>query len=511
MRNRIIIAFLFILFCSTAAAQVYRKPVPFLPASFDPKNCVDTYSSIVIWQLYNRLFDHDELLNLKKTLVANYSSKENGLIWDIELRHGIKFHNGAELTTKDVAFTLKRLLKGRSVRAFQLSVIKGAKGFHDGKSPNVSGIRIIDPYRMEIELNNPFPPFLSILASSDTEILPSELAGKSEAEFFKNPIGTGPFKFSQYKQDESVTLIANNEYFGGKPYLKEIKFIKVPREIAIKGFNQGLYEDLEFYYPKQAELTIEHNTIISPSADAAIIAFNTKASPLSNVFVRRAAAMAIDKEKILAECAPMGQLAKGFAPPGVLGYYPDIKALPYDIAAAKEELKLSHLPPSVLEKSMSLIKPSNHPCKPEFKKIVEDGMKAIGLNVTVQYVPLAKMLDKYFSGDHYMISFIDTSDFPEAVFLLNPFHSKNPDNYTNLSNPEIDKLLDSVLQKPDRYERVEIYRKIQDIIIKDADIVPLYFDVFEEVFQPYVKGMKFSPLLPNYLAMNTIYYEDIHK
>lgn len=502
---------IFCLVCPFSAfTQTYKKPIPNLPITLDPKNFVDVYSGLVISQIYDRLFDHDELLRLRKNLASEHKSDESGQIWTVSIRKDVRFHNGRPLTTKDIAFTIKRLLKGESLRYHQLSMIRGAKDYHDGKAAEVKGIEIIGPYELRITLDRPFPPFLSILASSNTEILPDNLAGKGEGGFFKNPIGTGPFKFSEIEQDKLIHLTGNEDYFGGKPYLKDIYYIKTSKEEAINGFNRGEYQDIERFYPTPDELKRSYRSIVSPTADTAVIVFNTSKPPLSNIHVRRALSMAINKEKLLEKCFPRMQPAKGYIPPGVLGYYPEMTDTPFDLNLARAEVKKSGLRKGALSAPMTLLRPDNHVCHDDFKRMIEESARSIGLNLTVNHVPMNKLMEEYGSGNYYMLSFHESADFPEALFMLNTFHSKNPDNFTKAKIPELDKFIDDVFMAADRYQRTELYRRIQEIIRDQALIMPIYYNVYNGVFQDNVRGIKINPLM-TYLSLSSmkdVYFED---
>ncbi len=198
---------MFALICSfyshSLKAEIYRKPLPNVAKTLDPIVFSDVFSSTIINQLYDRLFDIDELNNVKSKLASGWEVNSDGTKYNICLRNDVVFHDGKVLTSDDVAFTLQRLLSKKSVFSSEFSIIKGARAFQSGEQKAVRGIQINSPSCLTIELEKPFPIFINMLAALRTEILPFQFHGRSEEDFFKQPVGTGPFKILKY---ESTTV-----------------------------------------------------------------------------------------------------------------------------------------------------------------------------------------------------------------------------------------------------------------------------------------------------------------
>lgn len=501
---------LLLLFTSTAIAQaLYRKPLPSLPVSFNPKSYYDAYSIFVASQIYDRLFDFDELLNIKPKLVTTWSSEQNGKVWIFKLRPDVYFHNGKKFDANDVAFTLKTLLEKDSIKRHEFSIIEGARDFQEGKTKDVAGIKILTPDSIQISLTRPFPPFLSSFGAPNTEIIPNNYGGKSEAEFAESPIGTGAFKFAEYKKGEYLKLIANENYFLGAPKLKEIIFQQAKSEDALKGFNNGYYQDVERYYFSSNDIRKSYTSIKSLQANTNIITFNARRKPLDNVNFREAIAHAIDKKALVQACFAEQSPANSLVPPGLGGHYPDLAPLTYGLDIAKKKLKAAKLTPEQLKRVYTLIRPDNHPCQEGFAKFFESSMQKIGLNFKVIPVSFDKLIKSYVEPHNYdLINFTITADNPEAFFILNTFRSGYPLSFGGSTNKKTDEMLEQASITEDRYERFKIYRDIQKIFIDEALVIPIYYKVVSSVFQENVRGVVNPPLTDYISPMWPIYLEE---
>lgn len=487
----------------------YRKPVPSLPTTLDPKHYADAYSILVATQIFDHLFDIDSYLNIKPKLATKWENREDGRIWVFTLRTDVKFHDGKPMTAEDVAYSLTRLLEKGSIRYMEFSIIKGAREYYDGKAKKVAGIRILAPDKIEIELLFAFQPFLSMLTSPNTEILPANLRGETPAKFFEHPIGTGPFMF-QSATPKNVTLIANPNYFLGAPRLARIIFEESDLKQAIEGFNKGYYHDLEWYFEiNPQEITRSYTMYKAPSAATNILAMNLTRRPFDNIHFRRALAYAIDKQQLLSLCFKDRIPAKGYIPPGIGGYTPDITTIPFDLEKAKEELKLAKLKPEDLSRQYTMLRPNNHPCQESFDAFIRDSFKKIGLNVKVQPMSLGKIISDYYIPPKYdMFNMFFPADHPEAIFLLNNFRSNHPSNFTGLKSQDIDKLLAKAETLPDRYERFQIYKQIQEILNRDLPIIPLFYNIYAGIYQSNVRGITTAPLTIYALPMASFYFSN---
>ena len=249
--------------------------------------------------------------------------------------------------------------------------------------------------------------------------------------------------------------------------------------------------------------------IKTPAPSVNEVAINTRKLPLSNVHIRRAISYALDRQKLIALCFPGYKMAAGYVPPGLGGYNPEIKTATYDIEKAQEEIKLSGLSKNEIARPILLIRPDNHACAGNFASFFESSLKRIGMNVTVKHLPLDALFKIYYNTlDYDMISWNTSGEHPEAFFVLNNFYSNHPDNYTGFKSRSYDEVVSKVLRAEDRYERFNLYKKLQEIIQQEVPTIPLYYNMYESIYQHYIRGVGRSPYSRYVTTMKTIYFEN---
>lgn len=511
VKRVLLLALLFspLLLPAISLADIYRKPIPSLPVTFNPKHYSDAYSVLVSTQIYDRLFEVDEFQNIKPSLAEKWETTEGGRVWTIHLRKDVLFHNGKPLTASDVEFSLYKLLEPDSIKNPELAIIAGAENFTKKRSKAISGIKVLDPNTIQIELTTPFPPFLAILTSPNTEIIPKNYNGESELEFFHNPLGTGPFRLESVTPGQSIVVAANDQYFKGRPPLDKIVFEHATREAAINGFNRGYYHDLEWYFGMDLNrLTTTYMMIKTPLPEVNILGLNCQRPPLNNIHIRKAVAYAIDRKKLMEECFPGRKPAGGYIPPGLGGYSPELIPPTVDLERARTEIKESGLSTADIVKPITILRPDNHPCADRFESLFVEGFKKVGMRVAVKHLPIGDLYKQYYAPRNFDIFNIYLSaDHPEALFILNLFRSDHPDNRTGFKSRAFDDILLKASRSEDRYERLNLYRKAQEILMQETPVIPLFYNMYESVYQTNVRGVKRSPYTSYIVPMQTVFFD----
>src|SRR4030043_1374902 len=199
----------------------YHRPLEFNPKTLDPPLAIDMYAVTIIQQIFDGLVQFDKDLNVIPAIAKSWKISPDGLTYKFNLKEGVKFHNGREVTADDFIYSFTRIIdsKTKSPAASFLAKEIGFKEFQEGKVSNVKGLRAIDKYTFEIKLSEPYSPFLSILGMNKFKVLPKEEVERSGILFGKSPVGTGPFKFVSMKEREEIVLEENPDYFERRPYL----------------------------------------------------------------------------------------------------------------------------------------------------------------------------------------------------------------------------------------------------------------------------------------------------
>jgi len=493
----------------------YRRPLEFSPKNLDPALSFDMYSTSVIQQIFDGLVQFDKDLNVVPAIARSWKISSDGLTYTFYLREGVKFHNGREVTADDFIYSFTRLInpvtKSSSIDFF--TQILGAKEFIDKKVKEVKGLAALDKYTLRIILFEPYAPFISILAMKGAKVVPKEEVEKSGTDFGKSPVGTGPFKFVSMKEGEEIVLEANKDYFEGRPCLDKIVF-KIfhgaPREKILTEFKEGGLEE-SFIPPEEIEEILKRKKypfIQKPLLSLRFYGFNLRTKPLDNKRLRKAINFAIDKKSIISEIHKnQFHLAKGILPPGMPGYDPKKEPYPHNETLAQKYVMESGYGKDKLAPALEIWSASKSDAALKELNEIKSQLNKIGIQAIIHYETnwpnfLLMLRDHKFPIHIHAWS----ADFPDPDnFLGILFHSKSKYNYWAYQNKEVDRLLDRARAERDYLKRMEMYRKIEEIILDDAPIVPMVNHLFQMVYQPYVRGIEVSALGGPYIPMKKIW------
>jgi peptide/nickel transport system substrate-binding protein len=502
---------------SPAPAGVYRRPLSNDPATLDPLRVSDTYGRSVAEQIFDGLVQFDQTLAVIPALARFWKASRDGLVWTFHLRPGVRFHHGRELTSDDVVFSLTRLLDPKVPfgAADLFSTIRGGREYREGRASDVAGLRALDRYTVEVTLTEAFTPFVSLLAMGQTKIVPRELVEQQGTAFGLQPVGSGPFRFARWDRAKEIVLTANPDYFGGPPRLARIVFRIFPGEssdLMCQDFDQGLLEespvpplcrskvgDPRFQFVRRATFTVR------------FYGLNTRFRPLNDVRVRQAIAHAVDRESILHQIfADRFQPAHGIFPPGMPGYNKQAKATPYAPARSRELLRLAGYPEGRGIPTIPIWSSVRSPRIERELDTVKTQLAAVGIRTEIKYdtdwPSFSKQLGE---GRLPMFLYAWHADAPDPDSFLFPlFHSRSVRNVTGYANPAVDQLLIQARREADPTRRIEIYRRIEPILVEAAPIVPVWHYDFERLFQGYVRSVEVNGLGDPYIPLRKIWLED---
>jgi peptide/nickel transport system substrate-binding protein/oligopeptide transport system substrate-binding protein len=493
----------------------YHRPLEFNPKTLDPPLAIDMYAVTIIQQIFDGLVQFDKDLNVIPAIAKSWKISPDGLTYKFTLKEGVKFHNGREVVANDFIYSFTRIIdsKTKSPAAPFLEKVIGFKEFQKGKISTVKGLKAIDKYTFEIKLSEPYSPFLSILGMNKFKVLPREEVEKSGMDFGKSPVGTGPFKFVSMKEGEEIVLEANQDYFEGRPFLDKIIF-KIfhgaPREEIFRRFREGDLED-SFIPFKDVEEIIKSKQYIffqKPILSLRFYGMNTQTKPLSLKKVRKAINLAIPKEEISKDILKgMAHLTNGIIPLGMPGYQRGKISFGYQPEKANELLIEAGHPEGKGLLPIEFWSAAKAELAVKELEMLKPHLSQIGITLNIQYEtnwPKFQELLSLKKAPMFMYAWY--ADFPDPDnFLGTLFYSKSKYNFMSYHNPEVDRLLDKARAERDYLKRMEMYRKIEDIILDDAPIVPMVNHLFQMVYQPYVRGIEVSALGGPYIPMKKIW------
>jgi oligopeptide transport system substrate-binding protein len=494
---------------------VYRRPLEFNPKTLDPALSIDIHAVTVIQQLFDGLVQFDKNLNIIPAIAKSWKISHDGLIYTFYLREGVRFHNGREVTAKDFVYSFTRIIdpQMKSPGANFLDRVLGFKEFQEGKADHVRGLESTGKYIFEIKLSEPYAPFISVLGMNKFKVLPKEEVEKPGHDFGNSPVGTGPFRFVSMKEGEEIILKENHNYFEGRPYLDQIIF-KIfhgaPRERILKEFKDGSLEE-SFIPPEEIETVAKEKQYIflqKPTLSLRLYGFNLLSQPLDNKKLRKAINFAIDKKSIISEIHQnQFNLAKGILPPGMPGYDPMKNSYPYNERQAARFLSEAGFPKGKSLQPLEIWSASKSEAAEKELDEIKSQLNKVGIQATIHFETNWPNFVSLLTTNKAPI-FLRAwyADFPDPDnFLGILFHSKSKYNYMAYHNPEVDRLLDKAKTERDYLKRMEMYRKIEGIVLEDAPIVPMVNNLFQMAYQPYVRGIEVNALGGPYIPMKKIW------
>src|SRR2546426_7185845 len=231
-----------------AAGSIYRRPLGQDPETLDPARISDTYGRTVSQQIFDGLVQFDQTLAVKPALAEFWRASRDGLTWTFDLRKGVKFHHGREVTADDAVYSLTRVIdpKSRSDAADLFLNVRGARDFREGRAKTVAGFVALDRHTMQATLSEALVPFAAVAAIGHAKIVPRELVESQGETFGIRPVGTGPFRFIRWDRGREIVLGANPEYFDGSPRLSRLVYRIFPgdqRDVMHDEFLKGNLED----------------------------------------------------------------------------------------------------------------------------------------------------------------------------------------------------------------------------------------------------------------------------
>jgi peptide/nickel transport system substrate-binding protein/oligopeptide transport system substrate-binding protein len=484
----------------------YRWPLPSDPMTLDPAHLTDTVSDAVARRLFNTLVRFGENGVINDDLAASHSVSDDGLVYTFTLPDGVKFHNGEACTAKDVVYSLRRVLDPatKSERAMLLNYVKGGKEFNTGKAPEVAGLAAPDDKTVKITLTAPYAPFIDVLCMTTMAVVPRSEVERDPQGFGDHPIGTGPYIFSEWKRDDSITLKANRSYFKPESKIQTIVFRVIKDEqTRFSNFASGSLEHCDIPPSKITDVRNDEKLkgLVQgePAMDMYCYGFNCEKPPFKdNTALRQAFNYAVNKEHIVNDIwGGVVTEQKTYVPEGMFYFNKGGVGYPYDADKAAKLLeqagypKGKGLPPLVLNIDLQ-------PTNKLVAEAVQSDLKAIGVDVRIETTDWGPFLEKIYAGEAQFHQNTWLTDYPDPDnWLFQLLDSKNKGdqgNTTRWSNSEFDHLVEQAQVATTEQERSELYGKAEAIAFNEAPWLLLFWRNSATLVQPYVKDLRISRL-----------------
>ena len=478
------------------------------PDTVDPQ-CTTEYYTVAM-NIFDRLVEvkanDDGTSEIVPSLAKSWTVSDDGLTYTFTLNEGVKFTNGADLTSSDVLYTIMRMLTyEKAVNDDIYDMIKGAQDVVDGKATELTGFEIIDDYNFSITLEEPYGAFLACLTTPGASIYDEETTEQAGDQFGIDPavtIGTGPFAFYGWEFNSELVLTANKDYWDGAPACEGLILKVIPDEATARMmFENGELDILDMdNNSSQLEYFLNNDTYKDQIVSGArvgiyYICLNEKFPELSDARVRKALQYSIDRQAILDSLyAGLGELENGIFPHGLIGYNADLAEIPYDVDQAKQLLADAGYPDG-FEMELCYSSDAGQTTK-DMLEIISAYWAEIGVTAKVTEVDEGSFYDMRAAGEieaytsNWSADFNDPDNFIYSFFGNEGNIERRGFGYTN---SEAIARVAAARAIVDEDERVAEYQDLEKLIIQDdAAWVPLFSKQHLFVVNPRVSGFKVS-------------------
>lgn len=442
--------------------------------SLDAAAVTDGESIKVTQNIYETLLNFNEKdTTVEAGLAKEWEVSEDGLTYTFKLQEGVKFHDGTELNAEAVKANFERWSAGAKDEFYYYNSM-----FRAEDQDLITSIETPDANTVVITLSRPQAPFLKNIAMAVFGIAsPAAFDGLGE-----NPVGTGPFKFKEWKRNDSITLVKNEEYWQeGLPKLDTLIIRSIPDNSArLNELIAGNIDLADGINPSDAK-TISGDSSLQlierPSMNVGYLGLTVTRKPFDDVKVRQAVNYAIDKQAIVdAFFEGYADVAKNPMPPSVSGYNDDIEGYTFDPEKAKALLAESSYNGEELE---LWAMPVPRPYMPDGQKVAEaiqKNLEDVGIKTKIVSFEWATYLDKASKGeaDMFLLGWTgDNGDADNFLYALLDEDNIGSNNYTYYKNDEVHKLFIQAQTEVDEEKRNELYKQAQVLIHEDAPWVNL--------------------------------------
>jgi peptide/nickel transport system substrate-binding protein len=458
----------------------------------------------LIYHMYEGLVAYvDDDLNVGPSLATEWSSDEEGKVWTFKLREGVKFHDGTDFNAGSVVFTYERILQEGHPYADM-----GDWSYLDYLLGEViAEVKEIDEYTVEFTLNEVFAPFLTYMGLYSQFIVSPAGVMEHGDEFYKNPVGTGPYMMEEWKSEELTSMVLFEDYWGEKPAIEKIIWKVVPDATTrMMELQTGEVQAIKTILPEQYALLDSDpdvNVVRVSGANIFYGSINHGVEPLDDLRVRQALMHAIDFDSLVDSVYEgLGTRAINPMPPTVFGFNDDIVPYAYDPDRARELLAEAGYPDGFDLDIHSLSTARVYVGRPiDAAEIIADNLRAVGINPTV-IVNEAATHFAIISSLDYQLAFegwydvAHPNNFLRALILEGTTNNYKPQELWDLAN--------AANGTNDRDLQEQYYREMQEIIHNDVGIMPVAHNDYTVAVTDKVEGFKLDTI-GNVILLNTYY------
>jgi peptide/nickel transport system substrate-binding protein len=502
-------------------------------SSLDPAFAKNQSNIWAVHQLFNTLVETDDQLNIVPSLAKSWDISSDRLQFTFHLRTDVYFQSNScfkhgearRVIAPDVVYSFQRLMNKNTASP-------GAWIFNN-RVDAATGFTAINDSTFQLKLLKPFVQILGVLSNVYCSIVPKEAVEKYGTGFRRNPVGSGPFQFKAWEEGQALILTKNENYFERDannerlPYMDGIKISflesKATEFLEFRQKRLDFINDIEASFKdeiltrkgelrkewegkivlnKQPYLNIEYLGILVDETNPLV-----QNSPLKLKAVRQAINYGFDRRKLMLYLRnSIGIPAEsGFVPMGLPSFDTTVvKGYSYNPQKAKALLKeagfdAQHPPPAI--KLLTI------PIYADLASYIARELHNVGLTVQVEAIQKSLLLTQTAKNEAMFFRASWIADYPDAENYFSVFYSKNPSppNYTRYKNPAFDALYEQCTKEPNDSIRFNLYQQMDQMIINDAPVVPVWYDMVIHLVQPHVQN--FKPNALNWLELRRVKFK----
>lgn len=442
----------------------------------------DSVSGEITSLVYNGLVKYNRNLQLTGDLAERWEVLDTGMVLVFHLRKDVCWHDGHPFTAHDVEFTYRKLID------------PGVRTPYSGDFERVSSLEVVDDYTVKVTYKEPFSPGLS---SWGMPVMPQHLLEGGDIHtsvLSRAPVGTGPYVFKSWKTQEKIELAANARYYEKEPYISRLLYRIIPDEATIflelltQGVDASGLSPLQ--YKRQTDsvpFERRYQKFRLPSFGYTYMAYNLKDRRFSDIRVRRALNLAVDKQEII-NLVFLGYAREATGPfiPESWSYNTAVKAAPYDPRAAAVLLAEAGWRDSDgdgwLDKgrerfSFTLLVNQGNEERLKVAQVIQRRLKDIGIEVKIQVIEWTVFIKDYVDKRNFEAMLLGWS-LPREPDNFDIWHSSKTGegefNFVSYANAEVDELLVTARREFDQEKRAACYHRVHQILYDEQPYMFLY-------------------------------------
>lgn len=479
----------------------------------------DGASFDITGMIYNGLVKYDKDIKLVGDLAERWEISDDKLTIRFFLRKDVKWQDGKPFTTKDVEYTYKIYIDPKTPTAYATAFLK------------VKEFKILDDYTFEVTYKKPYAP---ALGSWGQGMLPRHLLEGTvitDSPLKRNPIGTGPYRFGEWKTQEKIVLNSNHDYFDGRPYINRVMTRVIPDPatmfLELKAGTLDWMSLTPLQYSRQSSTKWFDENFKKYkylSFGYTYMGYNLKDWKFKDKLVRQALTTAIDRERIVkGVLLGLGEVAYTPYKPDTFWYNPNVKKWPYDLEKAKKMFAEAGWKDTdgdgLLDKDgkpfkFTIITNQGNKLRERAAIIIQHDLKKVGIEVKIRPIEWAAFLKNFINKKKFEVCLLawGIGIDPSQIDIWNSKKIGEKElNFISYQNLEVDRLLEEGASTYDRKKRKEYYDKFQEIIAEEQPYTFLFVGYSLPIISARFQGIKPAPVGISYNFDKWYVPKPLHK